>query len=382
MKLCFVCSEYPPVSHGGVGTMMQNLGRELVSRGHEVTMVGLYRQSAPVAIERDHGVQVYRLRMPKPRFGWVWARYKLYRTISNWVRQQRADLVEAPDYEGWTAYWPSLPVPVIVRLHGAYSYFAREMGTPIHAPAFRLERAGLNRADFYCSTSAYTARKTQELFGLKRGPSAILYCPANLPEVDSGAVREANRVVFTGTLTPKKGIVQLIEAWPTVRRSCPDAQLHVFGRDGKTTDGQSMTAYLRQRLNGDSQSVHFHGFTSHEGIASELQRAAVAIFPSYAEAFAIAPIEAMACGCATVYSTRGSGPELIESGRNGVLVDPGRPDEIAAAIAGLLRNPALARHLGDEGRARVKDAFSIARFTSANEEFYETCVRQFALHRG
>jgi glycogen synthase len=41
MHVCFLCDEYPPCQHGGVGAMVQALGRALVERGHRVTVVGL-----------------------------------------------------------------------------------------------------------------------------------------------------------------------------------------------------------------------------------------------------------------------------------------------------------------------------------------------------
>ncbi len=66
------------------------------------------------------------------------------------------------------------------------------------------------------------------------------------------------------------------------------------------------------------------------------------MFPSYAEAFALAPLEAMAAGCPTVYSQRGSGPELIENNRDGLLVEPDQPGEIAETIIRVLEDNNLA----------------------------------------
>ena len=72
MKLCFVCREYPPGPHGGIGTMTQVLARALVRAGHEVRSVGLY-PSWYEAPERqdDQGVQVLRLRQREHPLGWI-----------------------------------------------------------------------------------------------------------------------------------------------------------------------------------------------------------------------------------------------------------------------------------------------------------------------
>jgi glycosyltransferase involved in cell wall biosynthesis len=108
-----------------------------------------------------------------------------------------------------------------------------------------------------------------------------------------------------------------------------------------------------------------------------LRHATVAVFPSYAEAFAFAPLESMAQGCPTVYSTRGSGTELIRDGQDGILVDPDRPAEIAAAILRLLRDPALARRMGAAGRARVAQEFSLDVLLDRNVTFYRACIDGF-----
>jgi glycosyltransferase involved in cell wall biosynthesis len=110
-----------------------------------------------------------------------------------------------------------------------------------------------------------------------------------------------------------------------------------------------------------------------------LAGASAAVFPSYAEAFALAPIEAMGSGTPTVYSRRGSGPELIRDGHDGLLVDPDRLEEIAFALVRLLTNDMLARSLGAAGRKRVTETFAPDRLVPANLAFYRQCIAE---HRG
>ena len=45
LHVCFLCHEYPPEPHGGVGTVIQALARALVARGHRVTVLGISRRS-------------------------------------------------------------------------------------------------------------------------------------------------------------------------------------------------------------------------------------------------------------------------------------------------------------------------------------------------
>ena len=379
MHLCFVCPEYPPGPHGGIGTVTQLLARGLVQAGHRVRVIGICSKDCPASdYEEDHGVRVWRLREPPVRLGWILARHRMWRQIARWCRREMIDVVEVPDWQGWAAGWPRLPVPVVARLHGSASYFAAELGTSLKWTARYLERASLRRADFWCSASRYTADKTPLAVRLPSRSATILYNPVEIRSGENDVFRTKNEVVFTGTLTPKKGIQTLIEAWPRVRDKCPDAELHLYGKDGRTSDGQSMTAFLGQRLEGRTRaSVHFHGHAGRAKILEALQRASVAVFPSYAEAFALAPMEAMACGCPTIYSQRTSGPELIEHGHTGWLVPPDQPPWIADSITRILKDDRLAAQLGAAGRQHVQQNFSVDRLVAQNVDFYEQAVTKF-----
>ncbi|MBV8902070.1 MAG: glycosyltransferase family 4 protein, partial [Acidobacteriia bacterium] len=240
-----------------------------------------------------------------------------------------------------------------------------------------LERAALQRADFWCSVCQYTAKRTQQAFNIQSKATAILYNPVELTVTPRGSERSTH-VVFTGTLTFKKGVESLIRAWPLVIAECPDAFLHVYGKDGRTARGGSMRAHLEWLLPDHAhRSVRFHDHVPRAELLETLAQAAAAVFPSFAETFAMAPLEAMACGCPTIYSRRGSGRELIEDSRDGLLVDPGRPQEIAAAIVRLLRDRAFARKLGEAGRQRVSTVFSMAKLLPENVAFYEACIDSF-----
>ena len=378
MKICLICSEYPPFPHGGIGTFTQVFARGLVEAGHEVRVVGTVPHGTNIAMkENDQGVQVWRLPAPRSRYGWPLARLQLWRTVAKWARCGAIDLVEAPDWEGPTGFWPKLPVPVVIRVHGSVSYFQRELGRAVQRSIFNLERSAFRRADAWCSVSRYTGEKTKEVFGLQHGPNAILYNPVETSDVAVPTSRANGRVVFSGTLTFKKGIVSLIRAWTDVIAACPSAELHVYGKDGRTDDRTSMLEYLKSLLPKDA-SAFFHGHVTRQELFEVLQSARVAVFPSYAEAFAVAPLEAMTQGCPTIYSQRGSGPELIDHGVDGLLVDPDQPLEIAREIVRVLQDDELASRLSTNGRQRVRQAFSLGRMLDQNLEFYCTCLEQFS----
>ncbi len=375
MKICFVCNEYPPARHGGIGVFTRMLAVTLARAGHEVRVIGACRPQAGLAEEAEEdGVLVWRLAREPGRMSWVSARYGLIRMVLGWARRGEIDVVEAPDYEGWAAGWPRMNVPLVVRLHGCASYFAAETSARIPSSTYWIEGAALRRADFLCSCSRYTAVRTANLFDL-RPEIEVLHNGVEVPPLPE-APRARNAVVFSGTLARKKGIEELIAAWPLVKPRHPDAELHIFGKDGRAGGG-SMRAALERGLNGDAAGVRFHSAVPRPVVLAALDSARAAVFPSLAEAFALAPLEAMAHGCPTIYSSRGSGPELICDGRDGLLVEPSSPEEIAGAIRRVLADDALAARLAECGRRRVIENFSWDVQLGKNLAWYQSCLERF-----
>lgn len=383
MKICYVCCEYPPALHGGIGSSVQNTARALVRRGHDVRVIGIYPPNEPAAeYEEDAGVQVWRLRTSRRKLSWIPARHRLFRFIREWSRDGSIDMVEVPDWEGHASLWPRLPIPVLARLHGSVAYFNREMHLPVNRMLFWLESRSFHRADYCTSCSRYTAEKTNQIFGQHPRPTAVVYNSVSVSDTARGAVRQRKMVVFTGTLTRKKGIIQLVKAWPRVVAADPDAELHIFGKDGGMDDGSPMQPYLVSLLPCEVRgSLHFHGHVSMSQLRTTYQNCRMAVFPSYAEAFAMAPMEAMAEGCPVICSSRSSGPELIRHECNGLLVDPDDEPGIAESIRRLLEDDSLAARLGCAGGETIRERFSSERVVNQLVDFYAQCIGCFQAGR-
>jgi glycosyltransferase involved in cell wall biosynthesis len=84
--------------------------------------------------------------------------------------------------------------------------------------------------------------------------------------------------------------------------------------------------------------------------------------------------EGMAMGTPVVASTAGGNPELVVDGSSGLLVPPRDPRALAAALAGLLRNPVEAERLGRAGRERVERVFSSEVRLDRIETLYRTLI--------
>ncbi|HMW67777.1 MAG TPA: glycosyltransferase family 4 protein, partial [Chitinophagaceae bacterium] len=114
----------------------------------------------------------------------------------------------------------------------------------------------------------------------------------------------------------------------------------------------------------------------------ELATAAVAVFPSYSECFSLAPLEAMAAGCAVIYTVNSSGPELIADGENGLLVNPDDVNAIAKAISRLVENSEFRESIANAGKRTVSERFDITSSAIQHIIFYNEIIERFKRKNG
>lgn len=144
-----------------------------------------------------------------------------------------------------------------------------------------------------------------------------------------------------GFANPVKGGAVLVAALPALWRACPEAVAELGGPGDPPAD-------LLAR-----EGVRWLGWLDEKAKRAALERADVFVLPSTSEGLPVALLEAMAHGKAVVASRVGGVPEIVEDGREGLVVEPGDPARLASAVARLLEKPELARTLGAAARARA-----------------------------
>ena len=400
MKILYICDEYPPGQNGGIGTSVQTLSRELVKMGHDVFVVGLYSYKyGQEDVSSDLGVKVYRLRYGLDLHLSVESRvYSLLDKLPNGVKQhlngkkaftrfiefintliekEKLEVIEIADYNnfsqhiGFAIKWPRFKIPLIVKSHGSHTYFCDELGIKPDVNLSRTDFALFARADAHSCVSYYAASKNKVLFNLDKKDIKVLYNGIDITCPTSNHDRDNNTVIFTGSLTHKKGIYSLISAWNTVHKKKPDARLLIFGK-GKTKA-------LRAMIDPESKtSVFFMGHLSKQTLVKHLASATVAVFPSYSETFGLGVVEAMAEGCPVIYTKRSCGPEIVKDNYDGLLVDPDNVDEITESILDLLNDPTKREKLASAAISSVKQKFDIKKIARDHIVFYDKIILQFA----
>jgi glycosyltransferase involved in cell wall biosynthesis len=182
------------------------------------------------------------------------------------------------------------------------------------------------------------------------GPAA----PVELRRPD-GAPDAAPLLLHVGRLAPVKGQRELIEALALLRR--PDAVAVLAGKDLETGGSYQRELETLAAALGVHERVVFAGYR--DDVPALLAAADVFVLPSFVEGLPLTVLEAMAAARPVVASRAGGTPEAVVDGETGVLVPPGDVEALAGALDELLADPERARRLGEAGKRRVEERFSV-----------------------
>jgi glycosyltransferase involved in cell wall biosynthesis len=183
-----------------------------------------------------------------------------------------------------------------------------------------------------------------------------------------GAWATGPLVVCVARLVPGKGVDELIEA--AAMLSGPFGDLHVAVAGAGPEHERLRAAIVRRGL-----EQRFRLLGHRPDVGRLLAAADVFCLPSRHEAAPISLLEAMDAGCACVASAVGAIPEMLDGGRGGLLVPPGEASALAAALARVLGDAALARSLGERAREAVRRRYSIEAVTAQYVELYRQLAR-------
>jgi teichuronic acid biosynthesis glycosyltransferase TuaC len=297
-----------------------------------------------------------------PQFFWAGATLasclrSLHRAVRTFPAGERFDLIQVH------STWPmGLAAPLL----------AREMGIPfvltLHMeddPRLygRGGRSLLYRGMLEEASAVVGVGRPLERFLKRVHPDLSLAKSCIIPNgVDHDAVRlissenggEANgwgRLVSVGNLWPSKGMDLTLRALSLLReRGTPWVDLTVVGDGPERRSLQKLARKL-----GIADRVHFKGSLPHEETLREINRGDLFILPSWREAFGVVYLEAMACGKPVIGCFGQGAEDIIRHQIDGLLVAPGRVEDLAEAIGRIVENRDLALRLGRAGSNRARE---------------------------
>ncbi len=379
MHIGFITPEYPhkalPAA-GGLGTSIKNLAHALVQEGVEVSVfvIGLDRSESFIEDQiQFHFIQKFKV----PGITWFVTRKYYQNRINKIVESNSIDLLEAPDWTGITAFM-KFRVPLIIRCHGSDAYFCKLEGRKQKWKNFWFEKNALKNADEVIAASSFTGRLTKEIFEIKK-EIITLYNGVDINKfkpATSSFESEENSILYFGTVIRKKGVLELAKAYNIFKENNPDAILKIIGKDTVDIFENKSTLEMFYSLVTPSnhKSIQYLNHISYSEISKEISKAKLIVLPSFAEAFPMTWLEAMAMEKALVTSNIGWANEMMIDGETGYMVNPKDHKEFAEKMTFLFKDDNLRNTFGENARKRVVSNFSSEITTSKNIKYYQSLI--------
>jgi glycosyltransferase involved in cell wall biosynthesis len=265
-----------------------------------------------------------------------------------------------------------LDVPVACMLQGEDS-FLDALPESFRSQAWAELGARAREADLLVAPSRYFADLMVRRLALPPERVRVVHNGISLagydkppaePEHGSDSNRPDPVWGYFARMCREKGLDILVEAFIEIKRRgrVKNLRLRVGGGCGPADQPFVQTLRDRLRAEGLLDQVEFHPNLDRAAKLRFLQSLTVFSVPAvYGEAFGLYLLEALAAGVPVVQPRHAAFPELIEATGGGLLCLPNHPQSLAETAETLLLDPALARKLGETGRDRVAQDFSVQR---------------------
>ena len=373
LRVCYVVSYFHPFASGAEGQALAQ-GLELARRGHVVHVVTREIPGYPVVDEDYRGVFIHRrvrTRAIGPLFG-----LSFVAGVMSALRRLRGEIDLIHTHQGlWEAVATGLAhlrmrdVPTLVQ--PASSGYYGEADELIRTRGASLLRQVILANTAFAAISADIERQWSglgvpagRLVRTASGVDAVRFRPG--PSAVEAELLPRPRVIFTGRMHPQKNIPLLLDAWTTVARRS-SANLILVGPGDDRRKLEELAGAL-----GIADRVQFTGGVPDP--SDYLRAADLFVLPSVAEGMSNSLLEAMATALPCVASRIAGNTDLIESGRQGRLVESAEAGAWSATILELLEDPESARQLGAAARRRIDEEFALPVVVDRYIELYRRMI--------
>lgn len=374
MRICYLTDFFIPHYQGGGERRYYEIAKRLIKKGHDVEIICMRIKNVP-DVEKIGGITVRHIGpiISSPPNRTMTDFFKFLRAQKKWLKQNNYDLIEAQGVSILILLWVKyfLKKPTIALIHdtssgqkdqwfqfGRLSQFYEKIITRL--PFTRILTVGNG-----------TKNQLVKQYGVGEQKIKVINNGVDLKQIDSVKIMNAekNTVVFVGRLVPHKHVDELLKAMQIIGQKIPGVRLKIIGAGPEESELKKQVKDLHLK------NVKFFGnLPEYRQVVSEIKKSSVFVLPSTREGFGMAIAEANACSKPVVaYDIEGV-RDVIQSGKNGVLVRPNDVQELANNVVELLKNRIVRDSLGSEGRKRVEELFTWDKTADEIEEFYKTIL--------
>jgi glycosyltransferase involved in cell wall biosynthesis len=383
MHICFLTNEYPKIGfpHGGIGSFIKTISQELIKNNHSISIIGLnYIDEEEEYLEE--GIAVYLLKKSNIKgLNWFLNSHKINQKIVAVHKKNPIHIVESSEL-GLAFINKIKAIKYVIRLHGGHHFFAESENRSINLWKGFQEKKSFTKADAFIAVSEYVKNHTAKYLSYHNKKIELINYPINtelFKPIENKIIQ--HKIVFAGTVCEKKGVRQLIQAFPMVKKQFPHTTLEIYGRDWFYPDGSSYIDELKSKeisvIGETSKSIYFKGTIPYEEIPLKYAEAAVCVFPSHMETQGLVAPEAMAMEKMVIFTALGPGPETIINYETGLLCNPYNPCDIAEKIIWVFENKEKVFEIEKKARNLVIEKYDIKKITHKNIIFYKSLIVNF-----
>ena len=380
------------------------LSTSVIQRGK--TGVAQYVFALVKALARhsgDHDISLLVLEEDMPLFGFARDRFRLVpvpescrppvknilwhqTTLSGWLRREKIDVVHIPSYRRmiWNA-----PCARVATIHDLAPFHVSGKYDPARMLYGRVVvRSLARRQDAVIAVSTNTAQDIERFFGIPMAQQTVIlnglehdrFHPGDITNARASAASrwqlDAPFFLFISRLEhPAKNHVRLIQAFTRFKQQTGSPWLLALG--GSDWHGaEAIRAAAKE--SPFANDIRFLGFVPDDALPTLYQAAGTMVYPSLFEGFGMPPVEAMACGCPVISSTRGSLAEVVADAAE--TIDPESIESLTAALTKLGSDPARRDALIRAGIANAK-RFDWDHNASQVLEVYQRAAERYAARR-
>jgi glycosyltransferase involved in cell wall biosynthesis len=268
--------------------------------------------------------------------------------------------------------------PICCTLQGE-DLFLEGLQEPYRSQSKELIRANIKHVDAFIAVSEYYAEFMPRYLGIPAEKIRVVPLGINLQGYTQRNPQRSEpfTVGFFARIAPEKGLHVLAESYRKLRMrgELSNARLEAAGYLAPEHEAYLHDIEKEMKQSGFGEEFHYRGVLDREQKISFLQTLDVLSVPAtYDEPKGMFLLEAMACGVPVVQPRRGGFTEIVETTGGGELVEADDAESLAEGILRIERDPALGERLGRSGFEKVRELYSVARMADRAVTVYESLV--------
>ncbi|MDP2171720.1 MAG: glycosyltransferase family 1 protein [Rhodocyclaceae bacterium] len=354
MRVALVTETFPPEVNG-VAMTLGRLADGLRQRGHQLHLVRPRQQRGEQPVLTADLRELLVGSLPLPRYPGLRFGLPAHGALRKAWREQRPDIVHVATEGplGWSALTAArgLDLPISSSFHTNFDAYSRHYGIGwMRGSIERYLCRFHNRSQITLVPTQQIARRLASadflnLQVMARGVDTLLFNPRRRStelRQQWGAYADTLVVTMVGRLAAEKNLMLAVAAFDALHRTYPNSRLLFVG------DGPQKSALAARH-----PEYIFAGMRHGEDLAAHYASADIFLLPSLTETYGNVTLEAMASGLGVVAFASAAALELIDDGRNGLLVNPGDEQSFINAAISLAVSPGLLARLRLRAPARV-----------------------------